>query len=206
MSFFEARDSINLDITFRCPIACSKCPRQQYYKHNNLAIEGMDMSMSAFIKILAHFKRISFCGQISDPVNHPEFINFLKLTCLLNKTVGVHTANSHKSFEWYEQAFLANPNAFWYFGLSGLPKDSHKYRVNQNGERLFQIMLLAKKILKTKPLWQYIVFSYNENDVEIAKEIAAKEGFVLKLLLSTRYNQVDNLRPKNYLYDLKNHS
>ena len=35
-------------------------------------------------------------------------------------------------------------------------------------------MLLAKKYLKKKPFWQYIIFNYNEDNIEKAKE--AKES------------------------------
>ena len=52
MSYFENRKSVNLDITFRCPLECSKCSRQYYYAKQNKVVEGLDMSYSAFIKIL----------------------------------------------------------------------------------------------------------------------------------------------------------
>ena len=205
MSYFENRKSVNLDITFRCPLECSKCSRQYFYAKQNKVVEGLDMSYSAFIKILNHFDSLNFCGQVSDPINHPNFINFLKLSYYFKKIVTVHTANSHKSLEWYKEAFETNKWANWHFGISGLPKDSHLYRKNQDGEKLFDIMLLAKKILYKKPIWQYIIFSYNENDIETAKQIAKKEGIILKLLLSTRFDYKDDpLKPKNKQFYVEN--
>ena len=111
MTFFETRNKVNLDITFRCPLECSKCSRQSYYAKNNKPVEGQDMSLNSFMKIVNHFKELSFCGQISDPVNHPQFIKFLKISFEFKKNVSVHTANSHKTLKWYEQAFKANVNA-----------------------------------------------------------------------------------------------
>ena len=205
MSYFENRKSVNLDITFRCPLECSKCPRQYFYAKQNKVVEGLDMSDEAFAKILNHFDFLHFCGQVSDPVNHPNFINFLNLCNVFKKFTTVHTANSHKSLKWYKKAFEANKNADWYFGISGLPKDSHLYRKNQDGEKLFEIMLLAKKILYTKPIWQYIVFSYNENDIETAKQIAKKEGLILQLKLSKRFeSKKDLLKPKNKKFHVEN--
>ena len=78
-----------------------------------------------------------------------------------------------------------------------MPKDSHIYRKNQDGEKLFDMMLLSKKILKNKPIWQYIVFSYNEKDIESAKEIAAKENIIFKLVMSKRFSINDSLKPIN---------
>jgi hypothetical protein len=66
-------------------------------------------------------------------------------------------------------------------------------------------MLLSKKILQNKPIWQYIVFSYNENDIEKAKQMAKKEGVILRLLLSTRFDyKNDSLKPKNKQFYVKN--
>ena len=197
MTFWETRNKVNLDITFRCPLECSKCSRQSYYAKNNKPVEGQDMSLNSFMKIVNHFKELSFCGQVSDPVNHPQFIKFLKIGFEFKKNVSVHTANSHKTLKWYEQAFKANVNAKWNFGISGLPKDSHIYRKNQDGEKLFDMMLFSKKILKNKPIWQYIVFSYNEKDIESAKEIAAKENIIFRLVMSKRFSINDSLKPIN---------
>jgi len=49
MSFFENRKSVNLDITFRCPLECSKCSRQSYYAKRNKIVEGQDMSFNTFL-------------------------------------------------------------------------------------------------------------------------------------------------------------
>lgn len=203
MTHFEKRNAVNLDITFRCPLECLRCSRQSFYAKKNKIVEGQDMSLSAFMKIINHFKRILFCGQISDPVNHPKFIDFLKICYQNKKQITVHTANSHKPMEWYKSAFESNINAEWFFGLDGLPKDSHNYRKNQDGEKLFDIMLLAKTILKKKPVWQYIVFSYNEKDIETAKEIAKKENIKLKLIISSRFEKDDILIPTNKLFNVQ---
>jgi hypothetical protein len=66
-------------------------------------------------------------------------------------------------------------------------------------------MLLAKKILYKKPIWQYIIFSYNENDIETAKQIAKKEGLILRLMLSNRFERNnDSLKPKNKQFYVEN--
>jgi len=96
-----SRKSINLDITYRCTLECPKCLRRSI-PTNNLD----DLSLENFKKIIKHFDQIEFCGQISDPIFHPQFIEFLKLTT--NKRVFVHTAASHKSMDWYTDAFPAN--------------------------------------------------------------------------------------------------
>ena len=61
------------------------------------------------------------------------------LDCYIKKSsVSVHHATAAKPRKWYPKAFQANPNARWWFGIDGLPKESHKYRINQDGEKLFE--------------------------------------------------------------------
>ena len=167
-----------------------------------LKVPGQDMTVSQFKKIIKFVNKISFCGQISDPIFNPNFLEILKLTYDNNITVDVKTAASHKSKDWYIKAFKQNPNAQWTFGIDGLPKDSHKHRVNQNGEYLFDIMLLSKKYIK-KTTWQCIVFSYNENDIKQIKQMAKENDLNLMFFYSSRFYEEDPLKPKNKKYFIK---
>jgi len=178
------RRSINLDITYRCTLECPKCLRR-VVPTNNLD----DLSLENFKKIIKHFDQIEFCGQISDPIFHPQFIEFLKLTT--NKRVFVHTAASHKSMDWYMDAFSANKNAIWEFGIDGLPQDSHKYRINQNGEYLFKVMKAGVE-LGNDIRWQYIIFKYNENDITQAIGLAQRHKIPIHINKSSRWSSPDD--------------
>jgi len=179
-----SRRSINLDITYRCTLECPKCLRRSI-PTNNLD----DLSLKNFKKIIKHFDQIEFCGQISDPIFHPQFIEFLKLTT--NKRVFVHTAASHKSMDWYMDAFSANKNAIWEFGIDGLPQDSHKYRINQNGEYLFKVMKAGVE-LGNDIRWQYIIFKYNENDITQAIGLAQRHKIPIHINKSSRWSDFDD--------------
>ena len=179
-----SRKSINIDITYRCTLECPKCLRRAI-PTNNLD----DLSLKNFKKIIKHFDQIEFCGQISDPIFHPQFIEFLKLTT--NKRVFVHTAASHKSMDWYMDAFSANKNAIWEFGIDGLPQDSHKYRINQNGEYLFKVMKAGVE-LGNDIRWQYIIFKYNENDIPEAIELAQRHKIPIHINKSSRWSGADD--------------
>ena len=179
-----SRRSINLDITYRCTLECPKCLRRSI-PTNNLD----DLSLKNFKKIIKHFDQIEFCGQISDPIFHPQFIEFLKLTT--NKRVFVHTAASHKSMDWYMDAFSANKNAIWEFGIDGLPQDSHKYRINQNGEYLFKVMKAGVE-LGNDIRWQYIIFKYNEHDIDQAIDLAQRHKIPIHINKSSRWSDFDD--------------
>lgn len=195
---FFTRRSLNIDITHRCALDCPRCQRWGNYRQHGKKVPGIDISMSQMKKVISFYKDINFCGQYSDPVHHPKFIQILKLLLDNDITCAVHNASSAKSKEWYIKAFKANPKARWVFGIDGLPNESHKYRINQDGEKLFDIMIEAKKYLTTKPKWQYIIFRYNENHIEQAKQMAVDNDIPIIIVNSSRWWSDDDIyRPTN---------
>ena len=195
---FFLRNQINLDIHNKCTLECNKCARFSILKRSDITTSnfpGCPLTDSDWKKILNHYTNINFCGQIADPIMHPKLSNFLSDMYAKNKVGNVHTAVSHKPMKYFIKAFKANPNMEWYFGIDGLAKDSHKYRINQDGEKLFKIMLESKKHLNKKPIWQYIVMKYNENNIEEAKAIAKEVDVELLFIYSGRYTKNDPLAP-----------
>mgnify|MGYP001322241244 CR=1 FL=1 len=185
---FIKRVSVNLDGNHRCSLLCPNCPRQTKYTDHGMKVAGSDIPADDFDKCIKFFGHINFEGQYSDPVHHPKFIEMLK-SCYDNKVYAtIQHASAAKPVSWYVKAFRANPNAKWRFSIDGLPKDSHKYRINQDGEKLFRIMKKCAKMMKIKPLWQYIVFNYNENDIETCKVMARNIGVDFYVVKSSRWN------------------
>ena len=187
--------SINIDCTFRCTLECPKCLRQSI-RSLGFKIPGVDMPLDDFYKITKYFKRVIFCGQISDPIFHLNFIEILKHCSDNNIPVIINTAASHKPMEWYKKAFEAHPKAEWLFGIDGLPKDSHKYRINQDGRKLFKMIKLGAK-MGLPVRWEYIVFNYNENDIEEARQLAKDNGIRFDVIYSGRWSIRDKYKPKN---------
>ena len=186
--------AVNLDISSKCTLSCSGCDRQWYVKHNQ-KIPKNDLSFEDFVKIADYFERILFCGNISDPVFNPNFIRMLELCDQKNIQVQIHTSASHQPKEWYIKAFEANKNAKWIFGLDGLPKDSHKYRVNQDGNKLYEMMKLGVS-MGIFVSWQYIVFDYNEDDSFEAYGMAVNENMEFLLVESSRFDDENPLKPE----------
>ena len=195
-NFFNRRNEVNIDVSNRCPLECSACSRETYFRTKGLKVPGEDISIERFKKLVKFFRAVRLEGVYSDPIHHRSFIELLKICKDYNKKVSVHHATGAKSKEWYIEAFKANPNAFWNFAIDGLPEESKKYRIHQNGPKLFDIMVESTKYLVNKPIWQYIVFSYNENSIDAAVALAKEVDVRFYLLLSSRWvNNNDWLMP-----------
>ena len=197
MNTLFKRRGINIDITHRCPLECMRCQRYTSFTSKGIKVPGEDLSIEDFSKVLDFFNHINFCGQVSDPVHHPKFTEFLKMIYeRKDHTCSIHHASAAKPLKWYPTAFQANPRAQWWFGIDGFPKDSHKYRTNQDGVKLFDIMKDSVKYLKNLPIWQYIVFNFNENDIEECRDMATEIGVKFIVINSSRWMGVnDPLRP-----------
>jgi len=197
-SYFWRRktEPLNIDLSHRCPLECPQCGRQRHFRNQEKKVPGKDLSLNDFEKIADHFKTVSFCGQYSDPIHHPKFINILEMCKKKSVYAEISTASSFKPKKWYQEAFQVNPDARWIFGIDGLPEQSHKYRINQDGEKLFDIMIDAKNYLHTKPVWQYIIFLYNQDNVDTAMDLAKQHGVNFKIINSARWSSDDDpLKP-----------
>jgi len=178
--------NLNIDIGNKCTLGCSQCART-IYKNKGYKLPGTDMTLSQFDKLSNYFKgrMISFCGTWSDPIYNPKFIDMLKMCKDKKIEAEVHTAASHRPEAWYEKAFLANTDARWIFGIDGLPSESHNYRVNQDGEKLFNMMIKSTDTIK-QTVWQYLVFDYNKYNIEEASNLAAQHNIFFLLIHTTR--------------------
>ena len=184
------RKPLNLDITNKCPLECPACHRQSiWYRANRHYF--VEMSIDDFKKVLETFSWIEFSGQQSDPIAHTHFQEFLTLA--YSHKLDIHTAASHKKKPFYEEAYERSGfNTSWIFGLDGLPEESHKYRIHQNGEHIYDMMKLGVK-MGCNIIWQYIVFNYNQDHIEQAKQMAKDDGIEFKLSLSSRWDKGTDL-------------
>ena len=176
---------VNLDITNRCPLQCPSCQSQTgwYNRHRHLF---NDMSVEDLQKFIdSGFTWLEFSGQQSDPMAHPNILEFISL-CYSIK-LDIHTATSHRKKDFYENAFdRSGMKTKWIFGLDGLPEESHKHRVNQDGVHLYEMMKLGAR-MGINVIWQYIVFNYNQDHIEQAKKMSVDDGIEFKLSFSDRW-------------------
>ena len=176
----------NIDASHRCAFRCPQCIRQKTISQDQIR-RSFDLSEENFQKIFDYYTEgITFCGQISDPIYHPNFLNLLKICNGQGKRVRIATVGSGKSDAWWDEAYSygVGENA-WYFGVDGIDKKSELYRVGSNFDDVWKRMQQGRD-LGHNIVWQYIIFGYNEHEVDRAVEIAKQEDFSLLLINTNR--------------------
>lgn len=197
MTQFNTR-KINVDITTKCTLQCPFCERQNP-NFDHVKSISQDITIEDFKKIADFYDHVEFCGSIGDPVMHKDFIEMLKYCYVNNIKCSVNTAVSHRKPEFYIEAFMSNRNAHWRFGIDGHPSDSHKHRINQDGNFLFE-MMIAGKFLGIEVDWQYIIFSYNIDQIEDCKVLADRYKIPIRFMKSSRFTEYSDLLPPEGFY------
>ena len=180
------KKTLNIENTARCTLLCPQCKRTTFLELNGGKFPGKDLTPEQFRKVVTYFNDITFGGQLSDPIFGKHFIELLKICHEHGVGPRVLTAATGKKESFYIEAFEANPYARWTFGIDGPPHLSHKYRINQDGEFLFEMMCLAKKMTKRYTTWQYITFPWNKDYLEECKNIANDLGVKMEIIVSER--------------------
>lgn len=176
----------NIDASHRCIFKCPQCIRQKTSSQEQIR-RSFDLEEEQFKKIVDYYEHgVTFCGQISDPIYHPRFLNLLKI-CDKNKTkVRIATVGSGKSDEWWNEAYSYNVGtSAWYFGVDGIDETSEIYRVGSNFQDVWSRMRQGRN-LGHVIVWQYIIFGYNEHKIDRAIEIAKEEEFSLVFVKTNR--------------------
>jgi MoaA/NifB/PqqE/SkfB family radical SAM enzyme len=182
---------INVEITNICPLECPFCPRQRPDNKERIK-KSKNITKANFLKLVRFGKTFRFAGQISDPIYHPNFLEFLELTKNYpNKVFRIHTNGTRKKMDWWKKAFsMSGPNVRWTFGLDGASQEiANIYRVNTRYEEVMEVLKLGNSI-GCVVVWQFIVFQHNEHQVELAKQIARENNLNILFIKSDKWPEV----------------
>ena len=192
--------SISMEMTFRCPLQCPFCDRQDP-KYKKTIERSKDLPVENFIRVCeSNHKKITFCGDISDPIYHPDFLEILKvMTLYKDKIFVIHTTATRKSLTWWNEVFdMTTSNIHWIFGLDGTDQETANiYRVNTRYDEVIEVMKLAVS-KGINCIWSFIVFKHNEHQIEDFKKISEDIGISIRIVKSNRWPK--NLVKKYKIY------
>ena len=183
--------SINIDLTNKCILQCVYCMRQRPLGKVKIK-KSSDMSFSNFKKVVKTFNTFHLCGQLSDPIYHPELIQFLQYATQNDNIIQIHTNGSGKTKQWWNKVYSIQSSSIlpirWIFGVDGIDnKTAQLHRVGQNAFSSFKAMLMGKHS-NHQIAWQFIPFKHNQDQLPRARSFAKKHNIEFQILKSNRWD------------------
>lgn len=208
--------SAHVELTDICNAMCPMCGRNyiengelksvSYFKNNELSyLDFTNIFDKHFFKNF-NFKRVNFCGNISDPLSSSYLIDIIKYLKLNQKNIiiDIATNGSIRNEEYFKSLALElkTINHRVTFAIDGL-KETHKlYRINTDYKKILKNALSFIKY-GGNARWQFLVFNHNKHQINIANKLSKKLGFNEFITIKTpRFKKNNNLifkfKNKNY--------
>ena len=194
MNDYKFGDGLHLELTSRCRLACPYCERTRF--KGDYKIGDMPRELVFRLAENPNFKKIMLSGTLGDPIYHPHFLEIVKKIKQSGKELRIATNGSGKKLKWWENVFnqLSHRDKVC-FGLDGLQDTAHLYRINTNFHQVLEAMKLGAAINKAQIEWQFILFSFNQHQIEEANQLAQEFGIKFTIVKSGRFKSDDPLLP-----------
>jgi len=168
---------LHIELTSRCTLACPRCARTLH--QGEYPVE--DLSLSVLESILdsdacKDLEMVYLCGNHGDPIYHPKFHKALEIFKERGIRLEIDTNGSHRKAPWWlKVADILDENDVVNFSVDGMRQTNHIYRVNSDWdslEKAMEIMAASKATIN----WKWIIFKYNENEMDEGIELATELG------------------------------
>ena len=178
---------LHVELSTFCNAACPLCPR--YYEGTDVVrpdINLQSISLDKFKRYfpkeyLTHVDRILFCGTMGDPMMAKDCFEIFQYVQQVNFACeqAVHTnGGTRDSGFWKNMGELfRNGRRSVVFSIDGLEDTNHIYRRKVNWKTL---MNNVQTFIDSggKAVWDYLIFRHNEHQLEEARQLSKKLGFV----------------------------
>lgn len=173
---------LDIELTSYCNIFCSGCLRQQSNHidslKNDKTISFQNIKDWLKNENFPNIKTINFCGTIDEPTTHPELFKILKYFFNWNVHISISTNGSTRTKHFWAKfgELLKGKDHAVFFGIDGLDGLSEKYRIGSKYEKVRENY---RSFIDNggNAIWQFIVFDWNEHQLERAKDFSLNEGF-----------------------------
>lgn len=138
------------------------------------------------IKMFRTLKHVNLCGNMGDPMTHPNIVQVCESTQLHHPgvAISINTNGGIGSVHHYRQ--LAAMGVTVIFGIDGLKDTNHIYRRAVNWTRL-QERVLAFIGSGGRAHWQWIDFPHTQHQLEQARLLSEELGFE-KFVVQSRWS------------------
>ena len=213
---------IEIELTTNCTLGCPACPRNDpkvSKKEWDVGHIDTDLVIDLINQEAEKTgKKLMFVGCYGDPLYHPDFIKIYNHASEKQIETLVHTNGSFKTKAWWDKLVRTtnwSRAQTWEFSVDGLEDTNHLYRINSKWDSIMLGMKSLAEMLnsrewehepgkpypnKPRIIWKYLVFPYNQHQIQEAEQLAHSYGFEFHPVKSERdiaSYKVDN----NHIYD-----
>lgn len=188
-------DGFDFSITSYCQARCRSCARTNPDTGETADwLTPHHMSLETFQAILENssdrFKKaneIIFCGELGDPMMHPQIEEFLDVALEYFDYVIVNTNGGLRQPKWYAHAaekYNGHVRIDW--GIDGMDQETNNmYREGVNWKRAMDNMT-AWFTNGGSGKWEYLIFDWNWHHIKLAIDTATKNGWKLCMKFNSR--------------------
>ena len=205
--------NLEIELTTICTLGCPGCPRN-YQKHlkPQWNTGHMDYDYVRWLAYETDFWQYQFVGCYGDPIYHPNIVEIMELFVKQGKRFTIETNASNTKPELWDKIheLELNDKVLFTFSVDGLEDTNHLYRINSKWKSIQTGMQELSNYIKQQDdpskvpqvSWKFLVFPYNEHQVNEAQELCNDYGFKFYAAKSER--TIKSYRVENnYIYDWK---
>lgn len=191
---------LHIEPTNMCTLKCPRCSRTEFietFKPKDWDNQNLNLDhLKKFLDIDLSGLQIQLNGNYGDPIYYPNLFEMIEFFKSNQSRIILHTNGSYRPVSWWEKlAGMLDKNDVVTFSIDGTPENFTNYRVNADWTSIQQgIDVLVKS--QAHIVWKYIVFSFNENHIDEARQLSQQLGmdeFVVNN--SDRWRENDWLQP-----------
>lgn len=192
---------IQIDLLSTCNAKCLHCYRQTVvglennHYEKNVHVNPKSFKLALQDPYFNDLEEILFCGNYGDPLASTHLIELIDAINEIkpNLSLRFHTNGSLGSKDLWTglAARLNGKGKFVKFAIDGLEDTNHIYRRNVAWS---SVMENAQNFIAAggRAVWMFIIFNHNEHQVEEARALSQKLGFVR---FETRKNFASHYHP-----------
>ena len=175
-------NTINAELTNYCNASCPMCPRFDFdlnliksiTNNSHTTLETIKNSIGP--KVLSQLKRFYSCGVLGDGSMNPECLEIYEYVKRCgNSHLSLNTNGGARTTDFWKE--LAKLNVEVTFSIDGLEDTNHLYSRNVKWDRLMN-NVEAFMSAGGEANWDFLIFKHNEHQIEQAKVLSKKLGFI----------------------------
>jgi MoaA/NifB/PqqE/SkfB family radical SAM enzyme len=170
----------HIELTNMCTLKCPECARTDFINKFPKQWANKNLNLDHLINFLdvdLTDKTITLCGNYGDAIYYDRLFEAVSYFKKSKAKLVIATNGSYKNKEWWQElGSLLDSQDEIVFAIDGLPSTFTEYRINADWSSI-SVAVETLKFAKVQLSWKYILFSFNEDSIDQARQLSKDMGF-----------------------------